>query len=203
MKVLITGGSGDIAQAIKIQLSNSDYDIYTPSSKELNVQDREQVYNYINKIKPDILINNAGFIKQTNLDDNSFLFDEKTIDINLTSVFFLTMTALEVNNNIKVVNIGSSAGTKARGGWASYCASKAGLIMATKCWADENIDVVCLSPGRTISKMRAELFPDEDQSSLMRAEDFAKVVKIALTNKFEPGSNIDVNINNVMEIINE
>ena len=75
--------------------------------------------------------------------------------------------------------------------------------MATKCWAEEGIDVICISPGRTITKMRKFMYPDENPDTLMTPEDFAIIVHKAIDNKYKKGINLDVNISNVKELINE
>ncbi|WP_061019373.1 SDR family oxidoreductase [Vibrio splendidus] len=205
MKVLITGGSGDIAKSISeyLKKSGNKYEIYSPSRTELDVTDFSFTEKFISELCPDIVINNAGYIKVNSAREGLFELDKNTLDINLTAVFNINMAAVKANNDVKIINIGSSAGTKARGEWTSYCASKAGLIMATSCWADEGIDVLTLSPGRTISKMRKALFPDEDQSGLMDPDDFALVVGKAIDGKYEVGTNIDVNLNNVKDLISE
>ena len=46
-KVLITGGNGDIAQAIKEQLENEGYDVYAPSRTEMDVTDWDSIENAI------------------------------------------------------------------------------------------------------------------------------------------------------------
>ena len=127
--------------------------------------------------------------------------EKQSIDINLIGTFNCTNAVLKLNPATKIINIGSSAGTKVHGGWSAYCAAKAAVIMATKCWADEGVDVVCVSPGRTVSKMRKSLFPDEDQSTLLKAEDFAKIVIKAIHEEYPKGSNIDVNIQNIKELL--
>lgn len=38
-KVLITGGSGDIAQSIKVLLESEGYQVYAPSRHEMDVTD--------------------------------------------------------------------------------------------------------------------------------------------------------------------
>jgi 3-oxoacyl-[acyl-carrier protein] reductase len=200
-KVVITGGSGDIAKAIANELEGS-YEIFLPTRKELNVTDLDQINKYISKIKPDILINNAGAIKIQSIKENDMATQKNIIDVNLTGVFACTGAALQNNPNAKIINIGSSAGTTARADWSSYCATKAAVIMATKCWADEGVDTVCISPGRTMTQMRASMYPDEDKTTLMTPEDFAKVVVRAINGDYERGSNLDVNVNNVGELIN-
>ena len=49
--------------------------------------------------------------------------------------------------------------------------------------------------------MRYNLFGQEDKETLMSAEDFAKVVRLAIDNKLKPGINLDVNINNIGEYL--
>ena len=105
------------------------------------------------------------------------------------------------NNDAKIINVGSSAATKVHGTWSSYCASKAGVVMATKCWAEDGYDVICISPGRTHTKMRKGLFPDEDTETLLKPEDFAKVIRRAVEGKYDSGAHLNVTKDNVKELL--
>lgn len=197
-KVLITGGNGDIALAIINKLKEiGRFDIYAPSKIELDVTDESRVRFYINSIKPDILINNAGYIKPQSIFSSQLESDLLTIDVNLKGVFNCTNAVLLNNKDAFVINIGSSAGTKKRADWGAYCATKAAVIMATKCWAEEGVKVVCISPGRTNTKMRRSLFSFEDNDTLLKAQDFAVIIIMAIQGKFCYGDNIDVNIKNI------
>ena len=200
-KALITGGNGDIAKAIADLLLNEGYEVFAPGRQEMDVTNYAQICEVMAKVRPDLLINNAGFIKVNNIADTNIALEKQSIDINLIGTFNCTNAVLKINPNAKIINIGSSAGTKVHGGWSAYCASKAAVIMATKCWAEENVDVICVSPGRTVSKMRKSLFPDEDQSTLLKAEDFAKIVIKAIHDEYPKGANIDVNIQNIKELL--
>ena len=200
-KALITGGNGDIAKAIAVLLGQEGYEVFAPGRQEMDVRNYEQVTQVVSKFQPDLLINNAGYIKVNNIADTDIAIEKQSIDINLIGTFNCTNAVLKANPNAKIINIGSSAGTKVHGGWSAYCASKAAVIMATKCWADEGVDVLCVSPGRTVSKMRKSLFPDEDQSTLLKAEDFAKIVIKAIHEEYPKGSNVDVNIQNIKELL--
>ena len=73
--------------------------------------------------------------------------------------------------------------------------------MATKCWAEDGVYAVCLSPGRTATKMRRGLYPHEDQKTLLKPEDFAEVVLFAINGRYAPGEHINVNLQNVGELI--
>jgi len=58
IKILITGGNGNIAKMIKNNLKN-DYNFYSPNHKELDVLDYNKLKEYINNINPDIIIHTA------------------------------------------------------------------------------------------------------------------------------------------------
>ena len=60
-KVLITGGSGDIAQAIKALLESKGYHVYAPSRHEMDVTDWNSIDKNMREFVPNILINNAGY----------------------------------------------------------------------------------------------------------------------------------------------
>ena len=202
MKVWITGGMGDIALAIRERLLHAGgYEIAAPGRNEVDVTDPVAVRRFAEDFRPDILVNNAGAIYDHSLRGGDILLDRNVINVDLFGPFNCANAALRVNPAVRIVNIGSSAANKIHGAWSSYCAAKAGIVMATKCWAADGIDAVCMSPGRTKTKMRAGLFPDEDSSTLLRAQDFAETVYMAICGKYKPGTNIFVTVNNVQKII--
>ena len=140
-----------------------------------------------------------AFIKPNIICENVIDEEIRAINVNLTGTFICTGAVLQRNKNAIIVNIGSSAGSKPRATWASYCASKAGVIIATKCWSDEGVRAICISPGRTKTKMRENLFSNENPEELLKAEDFADVVIRAINGDFEWGKNLDVNVGNIQK----
>lgn len=203
-KVLITGGNGDIAQAIAVLLNDADmYDVRTPNKQELDVTNIESVEKYVNNFVPDILINNAGYVIPYSIKSSNIESERKSIEINLFGTFNCSVAVLKKNAAAKIINIGSSAATKIHGTWSSYCAAKAGVVMATQCWAEDGVDCVCISPGRTKTKMRKSLYPNEDTNTLLQPEDFAQIVIKAIKGKYPKGSHINVNKDNIKELINE
>ena len=200
-KILITGGNGGIAQAIKSILETNGYEVYAPSHKEMDVVDLEQVKNVISNYKPDVLINNAGYVVPQSVKDADFEITRKHIEINLLGTFFCTQVALRCNPELDVINIGSAASVEVHATWSEYCASKAAVLMATKCWAEDGLYAVCISPGRTRTKMRKELYPDEDQNTLLDPDDFAKVVLNAVKKEYDSGTHIIVRKQNVDDIL--
>ncbi len=202
-KVLITGGNGGIAQAIKKQLESEGYTVLAASRTDLDVTNWDSIESVMKKFVPDILINNAGYvvpqsIRQMDLDNT-----KKHFDINVGGTFYCTGIALKYNPNLQIINIGSAAAVESHATWSEYCASKAAVVMATRCWAEDGLYAVAISPGRTRTKMRKFLFPDEDQSTLLEPDDFAKVVMKAVHRDYASGSNILVRKQNVQQLLNE
>lgn len=200
-KVVITGGNGDIAIAIKELLLLQDFQVFAPSRNELDVTNIKSASEYFAKHPADILINNAGYIKPHSIIENIIEDEIKTIDVNLSGAFICSGALLKLNKDAIIVNVGSSAGTNVKGYWSSYCASKAGLIMATKCWHKEGVKTICISPGRTKTKMREALFSNENPDELLKPKDFASVILRAIHEDFEWGLNLDINVQNVIEFM--
>ena len=197
-KVLITGGKGDIAQAIKALLEEEGgYVVFAPSRQELDVTNWENIDEVMANFVPDILINNAGYVVPQSIKEIDLENTKKHFDINLGGTFYCTGIGLKYNPNLQIINIVSAASVESHATWSEYCASKAAVAMATKCWADDNLYAVAISPGRTRTKMRKFLFPDEDQSTLLEPVDFAKVVMKAVRKQYPTGTHIIVRKQNV------
>lgn len=202
-KVLITGGSGGIAQSIKALLEQEGYEVYAPGRTELDVTDWNSIENTMKSFVPDILINNAGYVVPCSIKEANLENAKKHIDINLSGTIYCTQIGLKHNPNLEIINIGSAASIETHATWSEYCATKAAVLMATKCWAEDGIYCVCVSPARTKTKMRKSLYPDEDQSTLLEPDDFAKVVYKAVTHQYPSGEHIVVRKQNVQQLLAE
>ena len=202
-RVLITGGSGGIAQAIKALLENDGYNVLAPTRTEMDVTDWNSIENVIKDFVPDILINNAGYVVPQSIKTMDLENTKKHFDINIGGTFYCTGIALKYNPSLQIVNIGSAAAVESHATWSEYCASKAAVVMATKCWAEDGLYAVAISPGRTRTKMRKFLFPDEDQNTLLEPGDFAKVVMKGVRKEYPSGTNIIVRKQNVQQLLNE
>jgi 3-oxoacyl-[acyl-carrier protein] reductase len=203
IKVLITGGNGGIAQAIKRLLEKEGYVVFAPTRTEMDVTDWNSIEKVVRAFVPDILINNAGYVVPQSIKEMDLENTKKHFDINIGGTFFCTGIALKYNPDLQIVNIGSAAAVESHATWSEYCASKAAVVMATKCWAEDGLYAVAISPGRTKTKMRKFLFPDEDQDTLLEPDDFAKVVMKGVRKEYPSGSNIIVRKQNVQQLLNE
>ena len=181
-KILITGASGGIGQALvnkfvslggnvlgsgtkteKLDMLKKKY----PSIKvkKFDISEHSRIEDFIENVSLelgglDILINNAG----TNVDNLSLRMKDdewkKVIDINLSSTFLLAKHSIKKmlkNKYGRVVNITSVVGHTGNVGQSNYAASKAGIIGMSKSlaieYAKKNITINCVSPGFIVSDM--------------------------------------------------
>jgi len=202
VRVLITGGTGDIAKAVVNELNkDGSYTVYAPGKSEMDVTNLESIERVISEFKPDILVNNAGYVVPQSIKNADIQSTKKHIEINIGGVFYCTEIALKYNESLQIINIGSAAAIETHATWSEYCATKAAVVMATKCWAEDNLYAVVISPGRTKTKMRKGLYPTEDQNTLLEPSDFAKVVMKAIKKEYVTGSHVVVRKQNVHQLL--
>lgn len=191
MKILITGGAGSIAQAIKIKLEDWEYTVLTPNHKELDVTNISNITTYIAKNKPNVIINCAGYILPNLITVEDYESFIKHFQINVFGAYYCSKIGISYGANT-IINIGSTSAFEGRPSWGAYCASKAALMSFTETLAKEGIYAYGLHPARTDTKMREELFPKEDKTTLMRPERVAEFALKILQHEFQSGSHIIV-----------
>ncbi len=106
----------------------------------------------------DILVNNAGVIDPiARLGESDPAGWDQAIDINVKGVYHGLRAAIPVME----AQESSGAATSALEGWSHYCASKAAVLMLTKCvhkeYAGKGIRVVGLSPGTVATGMQVAI----------------------------------------------
>jgi len=195
MKVLITGGQGTIAQAITETLEKTGHLVYDFGRKELDITNEVRVEFVMDWVRPDVLINNAGYIVPSSIIDTSLEEWDKHIKINLTGAFLCSKYAI-LNGCKTIINIGSTSAFEGRKNWGAYCASKAGGTSLIESLVEEEIKAYSLNPARTETKMRDRLFPGEDKNTLMSPLRIAEYVGKILDNEFPNGSHIIVTKDN-------
>ena len=110
----------------------------------------------------DIVINDAGVCIHEAAEDTSEEHYDYVVDTNLKGVFLCCQSAMKIMKPQKkgsIINIASISGTISNypQKQAHYNASKAGVILLTKClaveWVDLGIRVNSISPGYTRTEM--------------------------------------------------
>lgn len=194
---LVTGGSRGIGKAIAkefavngatIVISGTNKAKLDETAKELDafaiqadMRKESDVQNLINKTVEkfghlDILVNNAGiFPKIKLLHEISSSEWRDVLDVNLTGPFYATKYSIPhlQKNGGAIINIASSAGLKAYENFNAdaYSASKAALVLLTKCWALEyaksKIRVNCICPGVVETDMTSEFLSSPAMRDMM------------------------------------
>ena len=176
-KILVTGASGGIGNAIVKKLNDHGAKILASGTKQEKLDKLKSTFPAIKILKFDIsqhdkidefieqastelgggldcIVNNAG-ITQDNLAIRMTLDEwKKVIDINLTSTFLFCKHGIKKmlkNKSGKIINITSVVGHTGNLGQANYTASKAGIVAMSKSlaieYAKKNININCISPG--------------------------------------------------------
>lgn len=78
-KIVFTGGTGRFAKVFR-ELNKSNYKIFYPKKKELNIENLNSIKKYFLKIKPNYLIHCAALSRPMSLHDNNI---SKSISVNI------------------------------------------------------------------------------------------------------------------------
>ncbi len=185
--IIVTGASGGIGNSIIEKLNLAGANILASGTRIEKLDELKNKFANIKILKFDIsqsdkieefveaatkelggsldcIVNNAG-VNHDNLAIRMSLDEwQKVIDINLTSTFLMSKTAIKKmlkNKSGRIVNITSVVGHTGNLGQANYTASKAGIIAMSKSlaieYAKKNININCISPGFIKTEMTEKL----------------------------------------------
>ena len=148
-EITVRGGRAETVQA----------DISDPDAVRALFEHLRKKYNRL-----DVLVNNAGIIKDNLLLSTEVSDWDKVLDINLKGAFLCTRHAAEMmlpNHAGKIINIASTGAIKGGRGQANYAASKGGLVAFTRACAVElggkGIQVNAVLPGMILTSMSSRV----------------------------------------------
>jgi len=123
----------------------------------------------------DVLVNNAGMLTESLLEDMPVAMWDQMIGVDLRSVFLCTREVLPhmLGRRFgRIINVASQLGQKGGTGLAHYSAAKAGVIGLSKALAlevgDRGVTVNCIAPGPIDTALVADI--SEDWKVAKRAE---------------------------------
>lgn len=203
--VVIADMNGDAAVEMAKRLGGKCSGIKTDISSSF---DLDKLVEYTCKTygRIDVLINNAGISRQVDFLEVTEDEFNKFLRVNLNGMVFLTQRIMKLmieQSYGRIVNIASLAGE--RGGLFAgihYSASKAGVIVSTKCMAHKggkyNITVNAVAPGLIDTALARKLNFNTDEIAMKRlgsAEEVAEVVAFLASDRasYITGCTIDVN----------
>jgi NAD(P)-dependent dehydrogenase (short-subunit alcohol dehydrogenase family) len=177
---LITGGSRGIGRAVAVAFAReganvavvgvSDQHALTQVEHEIaamggavlalraDVSQRAEVEHLVQQVLErwggiNILVNNAGILHPSKLEEISEAQWSATLAVHLTGAFLCTqavLPAMKAHGGGKIINVAAPSALRGSFGVADYAAAKGGIIAFTRNAASElkayNIQVNCISP---------------------------------------------------------
>jgi NAD(P)-dependent dehydrogenase (short-subunit alcohol dehydrogenase family) len=123
----------------------------------------------------DVLVNNAGLMRQTPALEITLAEWDELFAVNLRAVFFLTQTiarAMAPRGRGAVVSIASVNALRSEAPEAHYNATKSGIVSLMKSFAVElghrGVRFNCVAPGETVGAEEAASYTDEDRARTRR-----------------------------------
>jgi GDPmannose 4,6-dehydratase len=104
MKILLTGGTGMVGKNILEHPKAKDYQIFSPTRKEMDLLNFEQVSSVIEQTKPDIIIHTAGLVGGIQANRSAlfdFLAENITMGLNV-------VRAARLHEVPQLINLGST-----------------------------------------------------------------------------------------------
>ena len=228
---LVTGASRGIGRAIALALAEAGADVAVnfverkaeaegvakaiqaigrkAAALQADVADARSVADLVRRTESalgpvDILVNNAGIALRRGLDDLTEADFDRTMAVNLKSVFLCTRAVLpgmRARRWGRIVNISSAA---ARGGGsigAHYNASKAGMEGLTRGYAarlaKDGVTVNAVAPALIDTEMmaaqREQMAARVPVGRLGSAEEVAAIVVAVAANAYVTGETVQVN----------
>lgn len=138
--------------------------------------------------QPDILINNAGVMYSSNVDDTTLEEWHNMINVNLNGIFYLTRLIVplmkENEQTCHIINIASIAGLLGNPTISGYNASKFGVRGFSEALFKElrydGIKVTCVFPGSINTDLFEKIDSMENHPNMMKTTDISSTVKFLL-----------------------
>lgn len=176
---VVTGGSNGIGEAIAKKLKELGAKVIIFDTKEpkwefeyykVNITKDDEIKKAVNSVgKVDILVNNAGIYFEKYIEETTDEDIDNMVDVNIKGTFKVTRNLIDKikETNGCIVNIASCLGLVPELTSPLYCTTKAGIVMLTKCLAQEYADlgvrVNCVLPGPILTELLEKSFKNEDQ----------------------------------------
>lgn len=167
-RAVITGGEGDLGNALRMQLESDGYTVLSPGRDTLDVANSESVISFFEEFgEVDLLVCNAGKTEDALFARMAEAAWDRVMDVNLKGAF---LCARAVSKQMlkrragHVVLVSSYSAFHPPMGQVNYAAAKAGLEGICKSlaqeWGARGVRVNLIVPGFMETKMTRDLSQD-------------------------------------------
>lgn len=174
---------------------NKDFEFY-----KVDIRDSKGIKEALSHIdKVDIVVNNAGIYFEKYVEETTDEEIDKMVDINIKGTYLMIRNTLSKIKKSKgtIVNIASCLGLVPELTSPLYCTTKAGIIMLTKCLAQEyaeiGVRINCVLPGPINTPLLQKSFKTKEQEEkcasripirrIGEAEDIANMVNFLISDE--------------------
>jgi len=208
---IVTGANSGIGFAIAKKLVENDFNVISLDLEHSNsffecynidISDTRQIEEVISKIPQiDVLVNNAGVYFEKYITETSDNDIDKMVDINIKGTYKMIRACMPklLRRRGSIVNIASCLGLVPEFTSPLYCATKAAIIMLTKCiageYAIEGVRANCVLPGPIDTPLLQSSFTSEEQKAkcvkriplgeIGTPDDIANMVNFLVSDKAE------------------
>ena len=199
---VVTGGSSGMGLAIarKLREAGMDvaiFDLQAPPEPfpyyQVDIRRDAEIRAAAEQLsRVDVLVNNAGVYFERYLEDTTDEEIDRMVDVNIKGTYLVTRDLLPklLESRGSIVTVASCLGLVPELTSPLYCTTKAGLVMLTKClaqqYAERGLRVNCVLPGPIDTPLLRASFPDGAAAErcarripmrrIGRAEDVANMV---------------------------
>lgn len=175
---IVTGGSSGMGLAISRRLRQEGmhvvvFDLQSPPEDfpffPVDIRSDGQIRTALAELpRVDLLVNNAGVYFEKYLEDTTNDEIDRMVDVNIKGTYLMTRNAFAKirASGGSIVIIASCLGLVPELTSPLYCTTKAGLVMLTKClaqqYAPDGIRVNCVLPGPIDTPLLQRSFPDQE-----------------------------------------
>jgi acetoacetyl-CoA reductase len=202
---------GDAAAGVVAQIEAAGGEAHAEGADVSNIEDVTEMFKRVKERygRLDVLVNNAGILRDRTYRKMTLTDWHEVIDTNLTSVMNCCHVAVPMlleNGWGRIINISSFVGQTGNFGQANYSAAKAGILGFTKTLAIElaryNITVNAVCPGFVETEMWSSVPPNIQEKILDRipmhrvakAEEVARGVRfLAVEGDYITGQSLNIN----------
>lgn len=204
--LVIFGGNSGIGldMATIARNSGANVHVFSRSTNGVDVSNMCDVQKALAEVNAlegriDYVVNSAAVLKRGDLIDWPLETIESMIRINYNGAVNTTIAAFPYLMKTKgqIMQFTSSSYTRGRAGYAIYSSTKSAVVNFIQAiseeWLEKGIRVNCINPQRTKTAMRTSNFGIEDERTLLKSEDVARISLNTLLSSFT-GQVVDIKV---------